>query len=181
MLMAMLIVVVATMMVIGAISFTGNERAAASSYERRAAMSACVQAARNLFLSRTRVFNAGGAGAYSLDSKRTDYNAARRLNEDMRVSKTDATAKLNISSRHYSGTNPTTGTGNVVYSVSEAPEGSFPPETSTGTGGITNILGGRGQRARQAFKGTYYVISAVCQDSAGGPEQEVEFTVRLGL
>jgi hypothetical protein len=50
--MAMIVVVLITMLVAGAISFTGTELAAAEVQTQEAAMSACIQAARNLFLSK---------------------------------------------------------------------------------------------------------------------------------
>jgi type II secretory pathway component PulK len=50
--MAMIVVVLITLLVAGAISFTGTERAAAMSQTQDDVMSACVQAARNLFISR---------------------------------------------------------------------------------------------------------------------------------
>nr|AYM52687.1 hypothetical protein [Aggregicoccus edonensis] len=54
-LMAMLVIVLITLLVAGAISFTGTERAAAQLQTSEDAMSACTQAARNLFIARLRV------------------------------------------------------------------------------------------------------------------------------
>ena len=50
--MAMIVVVLITLLVAGAISFTGTERAASEVQTQEDAMSSCVQAARNLFLSK---------------------------------------------------------------------------------------------------------------------------------
>jgi type II secretory pathway component PulK len=50
--MAMIVVVLVTLLVAGAISFTGTERAAAEVQTQEDTMSSCVQAARNLFLSK---------------------------------------------------------------------------------------------------------------------------------
>jgi type II secretory pathway component PulK len=54
--MAMIVVVLMTLLVAGAISFTGTERAAAQSQTQDDVMSSCVQAARNLFISRLNMF-----------------------------------------------------------------------------------------------------------------------------
>jgi hypothetical protein len=54
-LMAMIVVVLMTLLVAGAISFTGTERATAESQTQDDVMSSCVQAARNLFISRLNV------------------------------------------------------------------------------------------------------------------------------
>jgi hypothetical protein len=53
--MAMIVVVLVTMLVAGAISFTGTELAASEVQTEEDAMSSCVQAARNLFLSKLRM------------------------------------------------------------------------------------------------------------------------------
>ena len=53
--MALLVVVLVTMLVSGALAFTGSERNAAVLQTREDTLSACTQAARNLFLARLRV------------------------------------------------------------------------------------------------------------------------------
>jgi type II secretory pathway pseudopilin PulG len=58
--MAMIVVVLITMLVAGAISFTGTERAASEIQAQEDTMSSCVQAARNLFISRMNMLDAAG-------------------------------------------------------------------------------------------------------------------------
>lgn len=53
--MAMIVIVLITLLVAGAITFTGSERGAAMLQTDEDAMSACTQAARNLFIARLRV------------------------------------------------------------------------------------------------------------------------------
>ncbi len=53
--MAMIVIVLITLLVAGAITFTGTERGAAMLQTNEDAMSACTQAARNLFIARLRV------------------------------------------------------------------------------------------------------------------------------
>lgn len=53
--MAMVVIVLMTLLVAGAITFTGTERGAAMLQADEDAMSACTQAARNLFIARLRV------------------------------------------------------------------------------------------------------------------------------
>ncbi len=65
-LMALLVVVLATLLVAGAITFTGTERNAAVLQTRDDALSACTQAARNLFLARLRVLTPGSAAQVQL-------------------------------------------------------------------------------------------------------------------
>jgi hypothetical protein len=50
--MAMIVIVLMTLLVAGAISFTGTERAASEIQTQEDTMSSCVQAARNLFISK---------------------------------------------------------------------------------------------------------------------------------
>ncbi|WP_224361587.1 hypothetical protein [Hyalangium versicolor] len=57
--MAMIVVVLITLLVAGAISFTGTELAASEVQTREDEMSACVQAARNLFLSKLKAAEPG--------------------------------------------------------------------------------------------------------------------------
>src|SRR5688500_17950680 len=57
--MAMVVVVTLTMLVAGALSFTGAERMASGAQVRGEVLSGCAQAARNLFLSHVRSFESG--------------------------------------------------------------------------------------------------------------------------
>lgn len=63
----LIVVVVATLLVVGALTFTGSERSAAMLETRSQQMSACAQAARNMFVSQIRVLQ-GNVGAISFDA-----------------------------------------------------------------------------------------------------------------
>jgi hypothetical protein len=81
--MAMLVVVLMTLLVVGAIAFTGHERTASVLHTRSEALDACAQAARELFLSRVRVLQAN-VGQIVLD--------------------TQLGTKMRVQTRHYDGT-----------------------------------------------------------------------------
>lgn len=65
--MALLVVVLVTLLVAGAISFTGTERNASVLQTREDTLSACTQAARNLFLARLRVLTPASTAQVRLD------------------------------------------------------------------------------------------------------------------
>lgn len=65
--MAMVVVVLVTLLVAGAISFTGTERAASEVQTQEDMMSSCVQAARNLFLSKLNMLDFEGPTKIQID------------------------------------------------------------------------------------------------------------------
>ncbi|WP_224364326.1 hypothetical protein [Hyalangium versicolor] len=65
--MAMVVVVLITLLVAGAISFTGTERAASEVQTQEDMMSSCVQAARNLFLSKLNMLDFNGPTKIKID------------------------------------------------------------------------------------------------------------------
>jgi hypothetical protein len=65
--MAMIVVVLITLLVAGAISFTGTERAASEIQMQEDIMSSCVQAARNLFISKMNMLDAEGPKKIFID------------------------------------------------------------------------------------------------------------------
>jgi type II secretory pathway pseudopilin PulG len=65
--MAMIVVVLVTLLVAGAISFTGTERAASEIQTQEDAMSSCAQAARNLFLSKLNMLDFEGPTKIVID------------------------------------------------------------------------------------------------------------------
>lgn len=67
--MAMLVIVLITLLVAGAISFTGTERAASEIQTQEDALSSCVQAARNLFISRLNMLDMEGPKKISIDEE----------------------------------------------------------------------------------------------------------------
>ncbi|MDY7227652.1 hypothetical protein [Hyalangium rubrum] len=72
--LAMVVVVLITMLVAGAISFTGTERAASLMQTQEDQMSSCIQAARNLFISRMRMIPATSVETVTFDEQ---MNGAR--------------------------------------------------------------------------------------------------------
>jgi type II secretory pathway pseudopilin PulG len=65
--MSLIVVVLITLLVAGAITFTGTERSASVLQTRDDTLSACTQAARNLFLARLRVLTPGSVPQAQLD------------------------------------------------------------------------------------------------------------------
>lgn len=85
--LAMALVVLATLMVAGALRFTGEERSATALQARNDALSACTQAARNRFLSRLRVLPAN-VERIRLEASEESYGA------------------LSLGTGHFTGTPP---------------------------------------------------------------------------
>jgi Tfp pilus assembly protein PilX len=151
--MAMIVVVLITLLVAGAISFTGTERGASQIQSQEDQMSACVQATRNLFLSRMRLLPASSVELVSFDET---------LNGEALVA-----------TRHFSGapTNPGIAT---LKAVTDATATVQDPNVN-----VESI----DQRPGNPQNTKFYAITAVCKESAdpGSPEREVEFLVRVGL
>jgi len=72
--MAMVVVVLVTLLVAGAISFTGTELAASQVQSQEDVMSSCVQAARNLFLSKLNLLDPAGPANIQFDETLGDIN-----------------------------------------------------------------------------------------------------------
>jgi type II secretory pathway pseudopilin PulG len=89
--MAMIVIVLITMLVAGAITFTGTERGAAMLQTNEDAMSACTQAARNLFIARLRVLR-GNAESIAFDQP---------LNNEGRRIYTGHFDNINVTSANY--------------------------------------------------------------------------------
>jgi cytoskeletal protein RodZ len=151
--MSMIVVVLITVLVAGAISFTGTERSASQLQAQADQMSACVQAARNLFLSRMRMLPATSAETVSFDEV---------LNGESSV----ATA-------HFTGapTNPALATLTAVTDT-----------TSTVQDPTVNVEG-IDQKPGNPQGTRFYAITALCREAPepGSPEREIEFLVRVGL
>jgi hypothetical protein len=158
--LALLVVVMVTLLVAGAINFTGTERAASAAQMRDDQLSACVQAARNTFLSRIRLIG-NNTENIQLVNVALDPGSA-------------SDQPLSVSTRHY-----TLGSDAGVPLATIKNVTKLPPEavgaTNSGISDISNVTGG-GRPGQAAF----YSISVLCQERAGGPEREVEFTVRVG-
>jgi type II secretory pathway pseudopilin PulG len=158
--MAMIVVVLITMLVAGAISFTGTELAAAEVQTQESSMSACIQAARNLFLSKLKrvmqeeQVNEGG-------------NIVRYL-------------PINFDD-DFRGTQLKTGHMGGLTGLSARRAGALTDQLkSVGLDNNTTKKSGGAQ---------FYTVTAVCRDTRGfddptdprAPEREIEFMVRVGL
>jgi hypothetical protein len=155
--MALIVVVLATLLVAGAITFTGTERNAAVLQTRDDALSACTQAARNLFLARLRVLTPGSAAQVQL---------------------ADAYGQGIIRAGHFTGTPAAPAPGDApaptLTNVERLPANAVGASRDSARD-ISNTLG-------DATEGAYwYSVTALCQEYPGGPEREVEFVVRVGL
>jgi type II secretory pathway pseudopilin PulG len=159
--MAMIVIVLVTLLVAGAISFTGVERSAARLQTNEDNMSACIHAARNLFLGRLRVL-LGNAQAIQFEQPLQPENDS---------------GQLLAASGHFAGSPP------EIVSV-EWVEPNSVGESRAGAMDMSNKVG------TAALVANYYRVTAVCRErfrnSAGDPwqvgaEREVEFIVRVGL
>jgi type II secretory pathway component PulK len=150
--MAMIVVVLITMLVAGAISFTGTERAAAEVQTQEAAMSACTQAARNLFLSKLKRISAQDIVQNGVDFM--DLQFAEIL-QDQRELRTG----------HLGG----------VRGLSARRAGALDDKMKK----IGNISNTTQKSSETKF---YIVTVVCSDPTiAGGPEREIEFMVRTGL
>jgi hypothetical protein len=163
-LMAMLVIVLATLLVAGAITFTGVERSAARLQSNEDTMNGCVQAARNLFLARVRVLLGNAPG----------------INFTHELQPTSNDGQLIASTGHYDDYDVPEPTLKHVERVDPSSLG----EARAGAGDESNKVG------TAALVANYYRVTAVCReryradDSAPwqiGAEREVEFIVRVGL
>jgi hypothetical protein len=155
--MAMIVVVLITLLVAGAISFTGTERAASEIQTQEDGMSSCVQAARNLFLSKVKM----SMQAIQDPDLPTDPNIPKVLpvtfEEDLR------------------GTNLRTGhLGEIrTWSAKKVTAMDDPLAQVNDNMMVTG----------DAHVPTFYTVSAVCRETAdlASPEREIEFMVRVGF
>ena len=156
--MAMIVVVLITMLVAGAISFTGTELAAAEVQEQESSMSACIQAARNLFLSRLR----------------------RVMTDEVRTEGTNIVRYLPINfNDDFLGTQLRTGHVGGLTGLS-ARRAETLTDKMKGQGDDTD-------RGKRNSAPAFYTVTAVCRDTsitgdnANAPEREIEFMVRVGI
>jgi hypothetical protein len=166
--MAMIVVVLVTMLVAGAISFTGTELAASEVQSQESAMSACIQAARNLFLSRLQL---------KPDAVPCDPLVPSG-DECLDISFNDTF----LSAEHLSPEHPNRGhlltTGHLggLNRLSARQSGAL-NDPMKKQGDDSEITGKRGRGP------AFYVVTAVCRDDTapGAPEREIEFMVRTDL
>jgi type II secretory pathway pseudopilin PulG len=155
--MSLIVIVLVTLLVAGAITFTGTERNAAMLQTREDSLSACTQAARNLFLARLRVLTPGSASQVKLD---------------------DAYGEGHIRLGHFAGGadagTPGGGSSATLTHVKAIPANAVGASRGSARD-ISNTLGDSAEGA------VWYSVMALCQEYPGGPEREVEFVVRVGL
>jgi hypothetical protein len=152
---AMIILLVSTLLVVGAIAFTGSERSAAANQLKSEVLSACTHAARNLFLSRVNVLR-GNVVNVDLDAgiELADGGVHERMN--VRTGHFDNSINVALSNVNRL---PANQVGGAAVDVQD----------------ISNRLG------RNGLLAGYWNITAVCTDLETNAQQEIEFVVRLGL
>jgi hypothetical protein len=151
---AMIILLVSTLLVVGAISFTGSERSAAANRLKSELLSACTHAARNLFLSRVNVLRG--------NVTQVELNKEIPLNDDA------PNERMHVRTGHFDGQA-------VLRHVTRLP-GNMVGGANVDVQDLSNRLGLNG-----GLLAGYYDISALCTDLETGAQQEIEFIVRLGL
>jgi hypothetical protein len=151
--MAMIVVVLITLLVAGAISFTGTERAASEVQTQEDMMSACAQAARNLFVSKLN----------SIDVKQP---LSIQINEDLPNKFGDQTHLVGLRTGHL---------GQLVsYGAVDVSDKMKDPNRN-----VVDISNGDTNTQKTKF----YTVTAVCRETEdpSSPEREIEFMVRVGL
>jgi hypothetical protein len=151
---AMIILLVSTLLVVGAIAFTGSERSAAANQLKSEVLSACTHAARNLFLSRVNVIRGNVLGV--------------QFEQEIPLTDGGVHERMSVRTGHFDNIKVTLDDVNRL------------PANQVGGGAvdaqdISNRLG------RNGLLAGYYNITAVCTDLQTNAQQEIEFVVRLGL
>jgi hypothetical protein len=154
---AMIILLVATLLVVGAIAFTGSERTAASNQLKSEVLSACTHAARNMFLSRVNLLQGNVADAV--------LDASIQLGDGG-----DPHEGLSVRRGHFDDSHLAVDIGEVKRL----------PENLVGAAG-SNVQEESNDLGQNPVLLGYYNITAVCTDLQTGMQQEIEFVVRLGL
>jgi hypothetical protein len=156
--MAMIVVVLITMLVAGAISFTGTERAASEVQTQEDLMSSCAQAARNLFISKLTTI---------------DVDQAKNLSfaQDLPIkfsNDPDPNAQHTTKLR--------TGHFDTLAQVSAVEVTNQMKDPKSNVEDMSN-------RDTNTAKTKFYTVTAVCRETEepSSPEREIEFTVRVGL
>ncbi|HYH94323.1 hypothetical protein [Hyalangium sp.] len=151
--MAMIVIVLMTLLVAGAISFTGTERAASEIQTQEDTMSSCVQAARNLFISKLVMLDKDSPAKISFD-------------ESFSVDPLHPNRGIKLRTGHFTGL-----TGGSAEDVSGA--------MKDPNKGVNNMNQTEGVPLQPKF----YRVTAVCRETNDqtSPEREIEFMVRVGL
>ena len=154
---AMIILLVATLLVVGAIAFTGSERSAAASQFNSEVLSACTDAAKSLFISRVNILR-GNVADVALDG-------------GIHLGDGGPNEGLDVRRGHFDNAGP------VAVSLGDVRR---LPDNQIGAAG-SNVQEDTNSVGQSPLLLGYYNITALCADRATGMQQEIEFVVRLGL
>lgn len=168
-LVAMLAVLVMSVIVAGALVFTGTERTSAVMQTRDDQLSACAQAARNMFLSRIRVLS-GNATGITFNEAFADSAGERRIRSGHYTPPAGGPPPEIVDVVALDG--EVMGGGSAVHDLSNGMSAAA-GDPSQGGGGSSSAGG--------TLAATAYRVNVVCQSEAGGPEREIEFVVKVGL
>ena len=172
--MAMIVVVLVTMLVAGAISFTGTERSASEVQMQQDEMSSCIQAARNLFVAQLRMTMKPIPDPLDPSGvrKTLDIQFDQTFQEPRQPWEIEYTAgpqrplERELRSGHLGGASIKSA---VKVTALEDP-----------LAGVDDLTSKPGLNSPP----TFYTVAAVChqdKDDPKSPEREVEFIVRVGL
>ena len=150
-LLALIVITIATLMVVGAIAFTGSERSAAVAQTRVDRVSACKLAARNKMLSEVRLSGRSP----------TSISFDEPLGDGMRVM-----------TGHLGATAPAT-TGEVLPDTNEGGMVDITNKYRRGTSSVDGSGPG-------SLLSTPYKMSVLCIEP-DGRQHELEFAVRIGI
>ncbi len=167
--MAMIVIVLITLLVAGAISFTGTERAASEVQTEQDVMSACIQATRNLFLSKVNMSMQAIA--------EPPPDALHPYTPDPLGRKVlPITFEENLQESPDGGMSLRTGHLGTVQSWS-AKKVSVLEDPMAQVNDNMQVTG-------ESHVPTFYTVTAVCREDSNdpaSPEREIEFMVRVGL
>ncbi|MFL5346793.1 MAG: hypothetical protein ACJ8AT_18585 [Hyalangium sp.] len=164
--MAMIVVVLITLLVAGAISFTGTERSASEVQSQQDVMSSCIQAARNLFLSKVQMTMLPVV----------DPSAATSA----KVLPISFSQDLNGFSEKLNGAqvSPSLRTGHLGELQSwSAKKVTTLDDPMAQVNDNTMVTG-------ESHVPAFYIVTAVCREDTADPasaEREIEFMVRVGF
>lgn len=155
MIVAMLVLLVGTLLVVGAIAFTGAERQAASTQMKADMLNACIHSARNMFISRMNVLR-GNIGGTPLDAGIVLGDGT--TNEGFLVQGGHFQERVNTELR-------------AVEKV----------HVSTVGSADTNVQDLSNRADESNITRGHYNITATCTDIGTGAQQEIEFQIAAGI
>lgn len=157
MIVAMMVLLVATLLVVGAIAFTGAERQASSTQMKADMLNACAQSARNMFISRVNVLR-GNIGAEPLMLDAGVVLGDGTTNEGFLVRGGHFGQSVRADLREVEKVDPNK-MGSAERNVQD----------------LSNRLG------TTAITRGHYNITATCTDVGTGAQQEIEFQIAAGI